>query len=162
MDIHGFIPDPFENDLDRLRRLIRPLARLESQMEHIHRLTEQVPSANKMLQEIQQTEAYSRAGAEMERMLRQKYQWESQAYAAMELEATIQWIEARNLRCWGDKHLSDRWTPCPPLQSLTFGPSLKDRIKALEERIRQLESMHEPPLPPPDNGDDQSNGRQYL
>jgi hypothetical protein len=188
MDINGIIPEPIENELDRLHHVARPLAHIESQVEHIRHLTEQVCSADKLLQQIQlesqekhighlteqvcsadkllqqiqQTEAYSRAVAEPERMLRQKHQLGSQAYAAKELEATIQRIEARDPRFWGDKHIPDRWTSFPPLQSLTFGPSQKDRIKALEERVRQLESMHKPSPPPPDNGANRSDGGQYL
>jgi hypothetical protein len=68
MDIDGFIPEPFENELDRLRHLARPFAHIESQMEHIRRLTEQVCSADKMLAQIQQTEVYSRAVGEPERI----------------------------------------------------------------------------------------------
>jgi hypothetical protein len=158
MDIEGFsIPEPhrdlqeqvlLKNQLDRL--LQSPLVQIERQRAEIRRLTEPLSLPERTLHQTHLMELSYRTAAEIG--LSQVYQMESLKRVAMEstAEALL--------------HKRSPERPAPmfiPPQTLIIGPSLRDRIEALEREVRQLKSEQKPPPPPPEDGENRSYG-QYL
>ena len=157
MNIEGFpIPELYRdlqehalrNQFDRL--LQNPLAQIERQRDEIRRLTEPLSLLERTFQQAHQMELSFHTAAQI--ALNQVHQMESLRRVAMQSTAEAL-LQAR---------FPERPAPTfTPLRPFITGPSLKDRIEALEREVRKLKSEQKPPPPPPDDGENSSYG-QYL